>query len=44
VQAELVLEARTGLNPQELDEYPLWGSLFRVETQTEGLPTFEFGG
>ena len=39
-----VTSARAGLDPQELEEYPLSGSLFRVETQTEGLPTFEFAG
>ena len=43
--AELyITSAREGLTPQQLDQYPLSGGLFRLETGTQGMPTFEFGG
>lgn len=37
-----ITSARKGMNPAQLAEYPLSGGLFRLETDTRGLPTFEF--
>ena len=39
-----VTTARKGLTPAQLAQYPLSGSLFRLETNIQGLPTFEFAG
>lgn len=39
-----VTSARKGLTPEQLAEYPLSGGLFRLESGTRGLPTFEFAG
>ncbi|MBM3125807.1 MAG: SMP-30/gluconolactonase/LRE family protein [Chloroflexi bacterium] len=38
-----VTSARQGLNRSDLDQYPHSGSLFRIVTKTEGMPTFTFG-
>ncbi|MCS7011321.1 MAG: SMP-30/gluconolactonase/LRE family protein [Anaerolineales bacterium] len=37
-----ITSARHGMNPAELERYPLSGGLFRLQTDTQGLPTFEF--
>jgi sugar lactone lactonase YvrE len=39
-----VTSARKGLDEAALAQYPLSGGLFQVQTQTEGMPTFEFAG
>ena len=36
--------ARKGLDEATLAEYPLTGGVFRLETNVEGMPTFEFTG
>ena len=36
--------ARKGLDDATLAEYPLTGGVFRLETNVEGMPTFEFAG
>ena len=36
--------ARKGLDEATLAEYPLTGGVFRIETNVEGMPTFEFAG
>jgi len=36
--------ARKGLDDATLAEYPLTGGVFRLETDVEGMPTFEFAG
>ena len=36
--------ARKGLDDATLAEYPLTGGVFRIETNVEGMPTFEFSG
>jgi sugar lactone lactonase YvrE len=36
--------ARKGLDGVTLAEYPLTGGVFRIETNVEGMPTFEFTG
>lgn len=36
--------ARKGLDETALVEYPLTGGVFRLETNVEGMPTFEFAG
>ena len=36
--------ARKGLDEATLAEYPLTGGVFRLETNVEGMPTFEFAG
>ncbi len=38
-----VTTARVGLDESALEKYPLSGALFQIQTQTEGMPTFEFG-
>lgn len=38
-----VTSARVGMSERALAKYPLSGGLFKVETQTAGMPTFEFG-
>ena len=39
-----VTTARVGLDDSALTNYPLSGALFQIQTQTEGMPTFEFAG
>ena len=39
-----VTSARVGLDESTLEKYPLSGALFQIQTQTEGMPTFEFAG
>lgn len=39
-----VTTARAGLDEAALAKYPLSGGLFQIQTQTEGMPTFEFAG
>jgi len=39
-----VTSARKGLSTEQLADYPLSGGLFRIRTDTRGLPTFRFGG
>jgi len=36
--------ARAGLDEETLSEYPLTGGVFRLETNVEGMPSFEFVG
>lgn len=36
--------ARKGLDEATLQQYPLTGGVFRLQTSVEGLPTFEFAG
>jgi len=36
--------ARKGLDKAMLKQYPLTGGVFRLETNVEGMPTFEFAG
>jgi len=38
-----VTSARKGLEQADLTAYPATGGLFRLETDVEGMPTFEFG-
>ena len=38
-----ITSARKGMDEAGLNQYPLSGGLFRVETNIEGMPTFEFG-
>jgi sugar lactone lactonase YvrE len=39
-----ITSARVGLDEATLQQYPLTGGVFRVETNVEGMPTFEFAG
>ena len=39
-----VTSARKGMSMEQLVDYPLSGGLFRIQTNTRGLATFEFGG
>ena len=39
-----VTTARKGMSAEQLAQFPLSGSLFRLHTNIQGLPTFEFGG
>jgi sugar lactone lactonase YvrE len=39
-----VTSARKGMNPEQIAKYPLSGGLFRIKTNMQGIPTFEFGG
>lgn len=39
-----ITSARIGLDEAVLKEYPLTGGVFRLETNVEGMPTFEFAG
>lgn len=39
-----ITSARAGLDEEILNEYPLTGSVFRLETNVEGMPAFEFAG
>jgi sugar lactone lactonase YvrE len=36
--------ARIGLDKATLNQYPLTGGVFRLETKVEGMPVFEFAG
>lgn len=38
-----ITSARVGMSEADLQKYPLSGGLFRVQTNVEGMPTFEFG-
>jgi sugar lactone lactonase YvrE len=38
-----ITSARKGLEQADLTAYPATGGLFRLETDIEGMPTFEFG-
>ena len=37
-----VTSARVGMDESALANYPLSGGVFQIQTQTEGMPTFEF--
>lgn len=37
-----VTSARVGMDTSALAKYPLSGGVFQIQTQTEGIPTFEF--
>lgn len=39
-----ITSARKGLDETVLNQYPLTGGVFRLETNVEGMPTFEFVG
>ncbi len=39
-----ITSARKGLDEATLAQYPLTGGVFRLETNVEGVPTFEFAG
>ena len=39
-----VTSARKGMSAEQLAKYPLSGGLFRIHTNIQGMPTFEFGG
>jgi sugar lactone lactonase YvrE len=39
-----ITSARAGLDKATLSRYPLSGDVFRVETNVEGMPVFEFAG
>jgi len=39
-----ITSARKGMDEPELRRYPLTGGVFRLETNVEGMPTFEFTG
>ncbi len=39
-----VTSARKGMDESALAQYPLSGGVFQIQTQTEGMPTFEFAG
>lgn len=39
-----ITSARKGLDEATLAQYPLTGGLFRLQTDVEGMPTFEFEG
>ncbi|MEW6239963.1 MAG: SMP-30/gluconolactonase/LRE family protein [Chloroflexota bacterium] len=39
-----VTTARVGLDESALAKYPLSGGMFQIQTQTGGMPTFEFAG
>lgn len=39
-----ITSARKGLDEAALAKYPLTGAVFRLETDVEGMPTFEFAG
>ena len=39
-----ITSARKGLDDAALEQYPLSGGVFRVETTVAGLPAFEFAG
>lgn len=37
-----VTSARVGMDESMLETYPLSGGVFQIQTQTQGMPTFEF--
>lgn len=39
-----ITSARVGLDEDTLKQYPLTGGVFRLETNVEGMPVFEFAG
>ena len=39
-----VTSARKGMDEAALAQYPLSGAMFQIQTQTVGMPTFEFAG
>jgi len=39
-----ITSARVGLDEAALNHYPLTGGVFRLETNVEGMPAFEFAG
>ena len=39
-----VTSARVGMDESALAKYPLSGGLFKIQTQTQGMPTFQFAG
>jgi sugar lactone lactonase YvrE len=39
-----VTSARKGMDADQLTKHPLSGGLFRIRTNIQGMPTFEFGG
>jgi len=39
-----ITSARIGLDEETLKQYPLTGGVFRLETNVEGMPVFEFTG
>ena len=39
-----VTSARKGLDEATMEQYPLTGGVFRIQTNVEGMPTFEFEG
>jgi len=39
-----ITSARIGLDEESLKQYPLTGGVFRLETNVEGMPAFEFAG
>jgi len=39
-----ITSARVGLDEDTLKQYPLTGGVFRLETNVEGMPMFEFTG
>jgi len=39
-----ITSARVGLDKEALNQYPLTGSVFRLETKVEGMSLFEFAG
>jgi len=39
-----VTSARKGMDPSQLARYPLSGGLFRLRTNIQGMPTFEYAG
>lgn len=39
-----ITSAHKGLDEAALEEYPLTGGVFRLETKVEGMPAFEFAG
>jgi len=39
-----ITSARVGLDEEALKRYPLTGGVFRLETNVEGMPMFEFAG
>jgi sugar lactone lactonase YvrE len=39
-----ITTARSGMDTTAMKKYPQAGGVFRMETNVEGMPTFEFGG
>ncbi len=39
-----ITTARSGMDTAAMKKYPQAGGVFRMETNVEGMPTFEFGG